>query len=67
MDGSTVPEVIGTHCDHRGCSAPIRVFVHLTSGELGFCMHHWVSVEEAVVDSGAFVKAEAIERELAAV
>jgi len=57
MDGSTVPEVIGSHCDHRACSAPVRVVVSLTAGELGFCMHHWVGVEDAMVDSPAFIAA----------
>ena len=61
MNGSTVPEVIGSTCDHRACSAPIRVHVRLTAGELGFCMHHWVSVEDGIVASGGFVSASPVD------
>lgn len=63
MNGTTVlPEqIIGTTCDHRACTASVRVHVRLTTGELGFCMHHWVSVEEAIVATTAFVSASPVQ------
>ena len=58
MNATTVlPEIIGTTCDHRACTASVRVHVRLTTGELAFCMHHWVSVEEAIVATPAFLSA----------
>jgi hypothetical protein len=67
MDGSTVPTVMGVHCDHRGCTAPVRVTARFTSGELSFCMHHWVSLEELAVASPAYLHAVPAGRELAEV
>lgn len=61
MNGTTVPDIIGSHCDHRACSAPVRVHVRLTAGELGFCMHHWVAVEDAMVATTTFVSASPVD------
>lgn len=57
MSTATLTEVIGTHCDHRACTAPVRVAVRFTAGDLGFCMHHWIAVEDRVVETPSFVSA----------
>lgn len=61
MNGTVAPDLIGTTCDHRSCSAAVRVHARLTVGELGFCMHHWVHVEEAMVATPSFVSASPVD------
>lgn len=57
MSTATATQVIGSHCDHRGCTAPVRVSVRFVAGDLAFCMHHWVGMEEAVIAAPSFVSA----------
>ena len=61
---SDTTDIIGSYCDHGACSAPVRVHVRLAGGELGFCMHHWVAVEDAMVATPSFVAASPVDRVL---